>query len=764
MKTTYTFLSRQIVLIIALFIFSNKANAVISLSPTSATMCQTGTAQVAFVNGCHHYTSNYPIANLSTITTSGFINISPPSGLSYPAVVTFTITGYNVDNTVCGSINYTLTVNTGPSFTLSTTTPAICQSQSASISLVGPTTASYSWNPNNGVYSTSSSTKSVFPDATTVYTVTGTQSGCTSTKNITITVNNTPIISPSISNITICKNEAAELKISNSSSPISTYNFSPNTDVASIGTNQFSLSPSTTMTYTISATGTNGCVSKQKTVQVNVNSNPNVSIVSSNGTSITSGSTTNLTASGATSYMWACNSTLSSTVSSTVTATPTATSTEYVVYGTNGTCSDDAAIIIATTSSSESVQALSTNATPCVGTSTILNASATGSPTSYTWSPSTYLSSTNSMSVVCTPTAPITYTVIAHYADGSQVSDVIDVAPQVIVSPTITSSTGSNAVCPGSNISLTVVEQSGTTYSWSPATSLNTTSGSMVTASPSSSIIYTVTATNANGCSSTDYIAINTINTTPITSNLDNTYIDICENDGMLMMLQGGSSYNWSPSNSVTEYMNSNNSQVFLTPSTTTNYTVSTTDANGCVVSANYFVHVRPKPIITLPDTLMDVYSGELVTLTASGNASIYVWKDFFSDEILGEGTSIQLATTEDKAVAVFGLDEDSKCFDSERIDLNVTTLKSSELNSAWELYPNPSEGALNIVSDNTILNKELYISLYDLTGKLIWSETQNPKGFLKSSYDFKYLAGGTYLIKISSSEGELKSFKWTKL
>ena len=759
----YTTLSRNILFLIVLLFSSKEAKAAISMSPLSATMCQTGTAQVAFVNGCHHYSSNYPISNLSTITNSGFINILPPSGISYPAVVTFIITGYNADNTVCGTINYSLTVNTGPSFTLSTSTPIICQNQSANIALSGPTNVTYNWNPNNGVYNVSSNMKSVFPETTTVYTVTGTMTGCTSTQNITVTVNPIPVISPNISNITICQNEAAEIKIANSGASVASYSFLPNTNVSNLSSNEYSLNPSTNTVYTLSATSVSGCVSKSKTIQVNINSVPNVAISSSNGMNITSGTSTNLSATGASNYLWACNSTLSSTNSATVIATPISSTTTYTSYGSNGNCTGNASIVINTVSSTESVEAMSTNITPCIGTSTILTANATGSPVSFTWSPSTYLSTTNSMSVVATPSSPITYTVTVQYADGSQVSDILSIVPSSVPSPIITASTGGSPVCPGSDVILSVNPTTGYTYSWSPALNLNSTEGAIVTASPDINTIYTVTATNSNGCSNSDFISLSTFATTPISSNLDDISIEICENDGILLMVEGGASYSWSPANSVSEYLYSENSQVFLTPTTTTNYSVVSTDNNGCEIMANYLVNVRPKPVINILDSVIQVYSGETITLTATGNAASYIWKDYLSDQILGEGSSISTSAIEDKNIVVFGLDSDSKCFDDKTITLDVTTLKTSQVEAGWDLYPNPSEGQFTISADN-LADQNFDVMVYDVTGKLVWSEHQNASGFFKAGFDFSNLVDGTYIIRVLSSEGELKSFKWTKI
>lgn len=65
--------------------------------------------------------------------------------------------------------------------------------------------------------------------------------------------------------------------------------------------------------------------------------------------------------------------------------------------------------------------------------------------------------------------------------------------------PNITTIPASAGIVNGNSISLNAYN--GTSYSWSPATGLNTTTGATVIASPSTSITYTVTGTDANGCS-----------------------------------------------------------------------------------------------------------------------------------------------------------------------------------------------------------------------------------------------------------------------
>jgi gliding motility-associated-like protein len=82
---------------------------------------------------------------------------------------------------------------------------------------------------------------------------------------------------------------------------------------------------------------------------------------------------------------------------------------------------------------------------------------------------------------------------------------------QIIVSPTPTVTGGSDlTICEGESATLTITGDAGVTYTWSPATGLNTTTGNTVIASPTTTTTYTVTA-SVGGCSGSDQIVINVL-------------------------------------------------------------------------------------------------------------------------------------------------------------------------------------------------------------------------------------------------------------
>ena len=79
----------------------------------------------------------------------------------------------------------------------------------------------------------------------------------------------------------------------------------------------------------------------------------------------------------------------------------------------------------------------------------------------------------------------------------------------------IVNASGATTICVGANTVLSAANAA--TYAWSPATGLSATTGTPVTASPTSTQTYLVTGTDANGCINTASVTV-TVTPTPTTS------------------------------------------------------------------------------------------------------------------------------------------------------------------------------------------------------------------------------------------------------
>lgn len=251
--------------------------------------------------------------------TSWSWSVSPSSGvtintsssqnpnITFNNAGTYTITMQASNSFGSGvPISKTLTINANPTITVNVAT--ICSGNSATLSAIGAT--SYSWNTG-----ATSSSITVNPLVTTIYSVTGTSTSCSANQTSTVTVNTTPTVS--VNSATICNGANAILTANGAST------YSWNTGATS---NSILVSPIVTTTYSI--IGTSGNCTDLKITTVNVNPNPIV-VTTSSGTLICAGQTVTLTANGAQTYSWS-----SGGLGNNIAVSPTV-STTYTVIGTD---------------------------------------------------------------------------------------------------------------------------------------------------------------------------------------------------------------------------------------------------------------------------------------------------------------------------------------------------------------------------------------------------------------------------------------------
>ncbi|MBX3165561.1 MAG: SBBP repeat-containing protein [Bacteroidetes bacterium] len=135
--------------------------------------------------------------------------------------------------------------------------------------------------------------------------------------------------------------------------------------------------------------------------------------------------------------------------------------------------------------------------------------------------------------------------------------------------PNITANSG--AICMGASFTI-IATGSAISYTYS---------GGSAVVNPATNTAYTVTGTNAQGCTG---IAISnvTVNALPPVSITGGG--TICVNQTTLLNASGASTYTWSTGE--------NSANITVSPSLTTNYSVQGTDNNGCQNSANVTLSV----------------------------------------------------------------------------------------------------------------------------------------------------------------------------
>jgi gliding motility-associated-like protein len=546
-------------------------------------------------------------ANIPNIpgTCSNVASLAGPSAFS-AGILNYAGAGPNLNTVICRSqdggstwiTNATPTINScngacavaNPFQTLATLTQPSCSSNNGSITITpSPAGAyTYTWSPN--VSSTNSATNL----AGGTYSISVALGGCQKDTVITLNTFITPTLS--VNSATYCVGNSATLIASGASN----YNWSPATGLNTTTGATVTASPTVTTTYTI--TGVTGTCSTTATTTITVNSLPVITVNS--GTICAGQQTLTLTAGGASSYTWSPAMGLSAASGTTVIASPTVTTT-YTITGTDvNTCTNTINSVVTV----NQTPTITVNpATVCGGGNATLTAS--GALT-YTWSPAIGLNTTTGATVTANPTVTTNYTITSTDANGCTNLDTTSVF--VVTTPTI--NVNNAIICLGNATSLTA--SGANTYTWNPATGLNTTISATVTANPTVTTTYTVTGTAGTCTAST--IATLTVNNLPVIAVNSGT---ICAGQQTTTLTaSGASSYTWGPSTGLSGAFGTT---VIANPTITTTYTIIGTDANTCINAINSVVTVNQTPTITV--NAATICGGGNASLTAGG-ASTYTW------------------------------------------------------------------------------------------------------------------------------------------
>jgi gliding motility-associated-like protein len=571
----------------------------ITLTPSSSTLCGSSGTTTITASGANTYTWS-PSATLSS-STGTQVTATPTSTTTYTVNAT--------DNNGCtNNKSVTISVSPLPTLTLSASSSAICIGNSSTLSAAGAST--YTWAPSASLSASTGASVTANPTVTTNYTVNATSAaGCVNNQTITVTVNPLPTLILTASSAIICAGSTSTL----SAVGANTYTWSPAGSLSSSTGTPVTATPASTTTYSVIGTDNNGCKNNQ-IITLNINPLPILSLTTTS-TTICAGSTSTLTASGASTYTWSPASSLSSSNGSPVTAAPP-TTTNYTVNATdNNGCTNNATIAINVTPTSTLTIGPSQAYIICKGDFTTMSVS--GGNT-YTWSPSTTLSSTTSATVTATPTTTTAYTVIGTASGCNAMSATATIT--VNIPPDVSIHTSSASICIGTSTTLTAVGSS-VSYSWSPAAGLSGTTGTPVTASPTITTQYILTGTSANGCTNKDSLTI-TVNPTPtlsINSSGGGTGQVVCSGttvNAITFNTAPGNLINWNNTNTSIGIASSGTTDInsYTAPTVTLQQTgiitaVATNTTTGCSSSITsppaFTVSINPLPIITPTNSLI---------------------------------------------------------------------------------------------------------------------------------------------------------------
>ena len=444
-------------------------------------------------------------------------------------------------------IALTLIVNPTPTPIIMGET-TICEGESSTLTAIGG--AEYSWNDNTTSYRLTVSESGT-------YTVTATSTeNCSATASVTVTVNPLPTVVISGEN-SFCAGESTTLTASGASTYIwNTTETTADIEVTRAGT------------YIVTGTDINGC-SKSASQEIVMNVLPTIVISGEN--SFCAGESEDLTASGASTYIW---NTTEGTPSITVNAAGS-----YSVTGTDvNHCSNTASFEVAVNALPTIV--ISGENSFCAGESTDLTASGA----------STYIWNTTEDMPSITVNAAGTYSVTGTDVNGCVNTTTTEVSANPLPSVVIS---GENSFCAGESTTLTA--SGALTYIWNTAEST-----ADITVNHSGT--YSVVGTDASGCANTASIEVTENPTYSI-------YIDtfICANNLPYHYVNGAIDTTF---------------EVGTTQFSTFNFQLLT--SHGCDSIVNLTLTIYPQPVSIISGE-SEICEGDSSTLTATGGDH-YLW------------------------------------------------------------------------------------------------------------------------------------------
>jgi gliding motility-associated-like protein len=462
---------------------------------------------------------------------------------------------------------------------------------------------SYQWSPAATLSNPNIANPVATPVVTTVYTVlVADNQGCKDTGTVRVTVNPLPVatVSP---DVVICLNGSTTLNAGGGTA----FTWGPAGSLSNALIPNPVATPLVTTRYFVTVTDANLC-SDTASVLVTVDPLPNTDAgIDQN---ICKGDSVQLLATGAASYQWSPAGSLSDPNIANPIAKPTGTR-KYYVIGThaNGCTKTDSVRVIV---NNLPTPIISSDKFICQGDSTILTASG---GTSFQWTPGTGLSCTGCSNPIAFPVNTTVYTVTITNGAGCIANDSVTVN---VASPASIGITPDTAICPGNSLQLSV--SGGQAFTWTPNTEINDPNIANPVVTPTSPRTYSVRVIDSMGCIVNASVRVDISTPADPNAGVSST---ICIGDTVQLTASNGVTYVWSPNDMLDPLV----PDPKVSPKTTTTYTVSIIDANGCTNSGQVTITVNPLPNVDAGVDI-NIYEGDKAFISATG-AKFYLWRPY---------------------------------------------------------------------------------------------------------------------------------------
>lgn len=404
----------------------------------------------------------------------------------------------------------------------------------------------------------------------------------------------------------------------------------------------------------------------------------------------------------------------------------------YTVTVTSSGCTQTATFNY-TVNTPPNIVLTATPTSVCTGQSTLITA--TGAAT-YNWQPGN-ISGAN---ITVTPATTTTYTVTGTGVSGCTATATITIQNTGVIPVNASATPGT--ICPGASASL--IGTGANSYIWQPG-NIN---GATISVSPATNTTYTVTGTNAVGCTGTATVTV-TAATNPIVTATVVPSNNVCYGDNITLTGNGAQTYSWT--GGVV------NGTPFPATANAT-YTVTGTNAAGCTGTASTSVTVNPNitlGAVSLSSVPTIVYTGTSTTFTVTvpvgvTNYTIHWYRNNVLTNTTNSPVNTLTYTPTSTADSLYAYLVPTGCYDPDSAKTNTKEprvpigLNELEIPAGFGLYPNPASAIVHM--QGVEAGDEMVLT--DVVGKVILQKTIPSAD--KQSFSISALSSGVYYAKFS--------------
>lgn len=306
-----------------------------------------------------------------------------------------------------------------------------------------------------------------------------------------------------------------------------------------------------------------------------------------------------------------------------------------------------------------------------------------------------------------------------------------DESPRVMITVTINASpttpvitaSGSTSLCSGSSVNLSSSYNNGNVWS----TNANT-----ATISVNATGAYTVTHTDANGCSSTSLPTIVSVSNAPVPT-IQSSAVEACAGDTVQLTASSSNTYLWSTGDTT---------QSITVTATTANITVTTTNVNACNgagTSTPTSITFNANPIAAGSFTT----NGNVATFAnTSIGATTYSWD--FGDMTNSSAAAPLHAYAANGSYTVTLTATNGNCSDVTTFTVSIAVGLDELPGVALSLVPNPATTSFNVALTGATLE---LVTVIDAFGRTVLNSTE-------ATINLNQVANGIYQVVVTTDKG----------